>query len=237
MKKIGFILLFISVTSAVYSQVKYLDTVRVGRELLYMPQDAIKIETLKILSGDIILAYEHVFNYNNAIEIEIGPTVSMIGFNRLRFLGTLKKIPNYSDNMNVSREQGTGFLLSLGYKKYLLDNYPGLNGVFIEPRIKFRNYTNKSNFAPFNPMYDKDYKNKLYQGLFTIDTGMDHYFKSGFGVEYYMSLGLAVNRFNYNYYNEVYDDATGTWSSGVMQNSKSFTNITFSLGLKLFIGF
>lgn len=236
MKKISWIFLLVLFTQIGYSQVKYLDTVRIGKQLLYMPQDAIKVDALKILSGDVVFAYEHVFSYNNAFEIEIGPTISMIGFNRLNFLGRSidNKIPNYNYQ---TAEGSTGFLLSLGYKKYLLEDYPGLNGVFIEPRIKFRNYNNKSSFATFNPEYTKVYKNKLFQGLVTIDAGMDHYFKSGFGLEYYMSLGLAMNSFRYNHYYESFNDVTQEWTNGIAESHKNFANITFSLGLKLFIGF
>lgn len=238
MKKV---LLFVLATtffqSIARTQVKYLDTVRVGKELLYMPQDAIKVDVLKILSGDVIFAYEHVFNFNNAIEIEIGPTISMIGLNRMRFLGMQKKIPNYTPTSSSTRDGTTGFLLSLGYKKYLLDGYPGLNGVFIEPRIKYRNYNTKNDFTAYNPADTKTYKDRLHQCLITMDTGMDHYFKNGFGVEYYMSLGLALNSFRYNNYYESYDDLTQTWNSGVKESKFSFVNISFSLGLKLFVGF
>lgn len=238
MKKLSVLFLVFCFTSATYAQVAKVDTVRVGKRLFYAPKNALKVDGFQVLYGDIVFAYERAFAYNNSFEVEVGPTISMIGMNRLQFLGSsVIKIPHYGSNVNNPAEQAYGFLMSVGYKKYILDDLPSMNGLFIAPRLKFRNYNNKSNFEVYNPAYTKWYKNNLYQGLFTIDIGMAHFFKSGFGIEYFSSLGITVNKLRYNYYSEKYDDLTGNWNSSVQQNSKSFTNIAFNFGVKLFIGF
>ncbi len=218
-----------------YSQ-KELDTVRVKKKLFYMPQHAIKVDVLRFMSGDVIFSYEKAFHYNNGFEIEVGPTISMIGFNRMNFLGIARNIPNYDGQTNNLRDQGYGFLLSAAYKKYVLNGRPAMNGLYISSRLKFRNYNNYSNFSNFNPLLTKKYKDNLYQGLMTFQIGMNHTFRSNFGLEYYMFMGLTFNSFNYHYYTETYDGNTDSWTESIDRNKVSFVNPNFGFGLKLYIG-
>lgn len=213
-----------------------LDTVRVDGELFYMPQNAFKIDVLRFISGDVIFSYERAFGFNNGVEFEIGPTISMMGLNRMRFLGISKNIPYFNVVESDRAEESYGFLFSVAYKKYLFNEYPAFNGLYIAPRLKFRNYNNLSKFTLYNPDLTQRYKDKLYQGLLTFELGMNHYFKSKFGLEYYMFMGLTLNKFKYHHYIESYDGNTDTWSEEVSLEKITFFNPNFGFGLKLYIG-
>lgn len=244
MKRTILLLLSLFVAGATFSQNRELDTVRVGRELFYKPKNAFKLEVLKILNGDIIFAYERPIGYSSSIEFEIGPTVSYIGFNRMQFLGMVKNFPRY--DMNFAKQHGNGaggFLFSFAYKKYVLENQPALNGLFIAPRLKFRNYNSYIDFSGFNSsdyvnkLPDKlmNVKNHLYQGLLTFDFGMNHTFKNHFGLEYYFSFGLTANSFKYRYFNEFYNGEEDQYYYQLGRMKRTFFNTNFSFGLKFYI--
>lgn len=231
-----FIILFTTLISFSSFSQNQLDTVMVGKKVFYMPQHAFKIDALRFISGEMIFAYENVFGYNNGIEFEIGPTISMIGTNRMNFMGLSANIPHYSYEDNFAYDGKMGFLFSVGYRKYVLKDRPGLNGLFVGPKIKLRNYNNSRDFSSYSPAFNKQYKNQLYQGMVLFNIGMDHFFKSKFGIEYYFYSGLTFNSFRYHYFIEDYNYETDTWNNSVERTSKTFSNFNIGIGLKLFLG-
>lgn len=206
---------------------------------LYTFNNAFKVDVAQILVGDIIFAYERAFNFNNAFEIEMGPTISNLGLNSMRLIGNNRFLANSTQPSYVQPDyqQNIGFLMSVAYKKYLLNDYLAFNGLYIAPRLKFRNYNGKANYFDFNIQQNKEYKDILNQLILTFDVGMTHAFKAGFGIEYYASFGLTTNMFKFTSIEAVYeneDEGNYTivgYNDGVY--NKSFFTFHFGIGLKL----
>ncbi|MBN9293026.1 MAG: hypothetical protein J0G96_03500 [Flavobacteriia bacterium] len=237
MKKWIYLACLVLATSVSFSQKHRADTAGKAPKVFYAPKNAVKFDIVKLLVGDMAFAYERAVSFNSSIEVELGPTISRYGLNRMNFLGLVANIPNYDYDGSYRREGTIGGMFSIAYKHYLLKNRPAMNGLFIAPRFKFRNYNDVGNFSSYSPSLTQDYKNSLNQFMLVFNLGMNHWFSNSFGIEYYVTFGLTMNNFKYHYYTEYYTDTDGLWHYDVVKTQKNFFNPTIGTGFKLNFGF
>lgn len=221
-----------------------IDTINKNGKILYQPVNALKFDILKTVIGDITIAYERKVGIKSSIEIELGPTVSNYGLNAMT-------TNSFSDNMNdsydsysyINREGDFGFLASFAFRSYLLNGYPALNGLYVGPKVKFKNYNDIGRLKdPFEAAPEDMMKNQLNQLFIIFDVGMTHWFSPSFGIEYYATFGLTMNFMNYSKFKFDYDPDLDTNNSmqyntyTVNRTSRRYFNPTFGIGFKASFG-
>jgi len=238
MKKIFLLitLFFVSMVGLGQNRATYYFSKNKSERKFYQPQDAIKYDVLKVLAGDLTLAYERQVGEKSSIEFEIGPTISRFALNRMNYLGRVAQIPDYNPNDASSRQSDFGILASVAYRIYLLNNYPAMNGLYVAPKLKFKNYNDMGNFGDHVGVSTDDFRNTLNQFFVVFDFGMVHWFSPHFGLEYYTTFGLTMNFFRYHTYQSSYDEATDVWTNTYSVKNRRFFNPTLALGLKLNFG-
>lgn len=199
-------------------------------------KNAIKFDVVKLVTGDISFAYERAIGFNNGIEVELGPTISHYGLNRMNFIGIFGNIDGYELENSIDNRSQVGFMGSVAFKKYLLKNRPAMNGLYIAPRFKFKNYNDLGKYYDNNGFY-KEYKNSLNQAMFLVNLGMNHWFGNNFGIEYYITVGFAVNNFKFHGRQEIYDQNTGYYSTYYAPMTRMLFNPSIGTGFKLNLGF
>ena len=135
MKKSGLvILLLISTQLSLFGQE---ENVEEGKQRPRLNDNTIafKFSPMQLIVGEFNLGFEAQTSIKTSIEIEVGPTISNVGFSRLTY------IPE--DGNNVTENSALGYFISLGLRYYPLEKTEALNRFYVSPVLKYRvyNYT------------------------------------------------------------------------------------------------
>lgn len=191
--------------------------------------NAIKFDPVRMIIGDISFSYERVVGQKASLELEIGPTISNTGLNRLNF--------NFIDDddingFSVGNESALGILGSLAFRYYVLNGRPAMNQLYISPKYKFRQYNEMNNASGYNL---ESIKGGIQQHIFTFNIGMQFWVSKSFSLDCYVGFGLTSNhRTRY----AVVENYTGSeYVYDWYKYTKNSVNPTISTGLKLGLGF
>ena len=183
-----------------------------------------KFAPLYMLVGEINFGYERQLNQKGSIEFELGPTISKIGFGVNSHFASPYE-PSIVEN------GGIGFLASVAYRFYPLDETEALNRFYISPVLKYKllNHTveDMSNFL-------EDARGSDTQFNFYFNFGYQLWAAKSFSIDFYSGIGIGYQlkidqSMNYEY---VDDDWNYYWEK---QEAKG-TRYVFNAGIKLGIG-
>lgn len=185
---------------------------------------AFKFAPLNLLIGEINFGYERQVSQKGSVDFEFGPTISKIGF------GVNSHYANPYEPSQIENG-GIGFLASVGYRFYPLDETEALNRFYVSPVLKYKilNHT----VEELSGLVD-DAKGSDTQFNFYFNFGYQVWAAKTFSLDFYTGLGIGYQlkidqRIAYEFVNN-------DWNYFWEREEAKGTRYVFNLGLKLGIG-
>lgn len=195
---------------------------RKAKRVPFVNINAFKLDVLRpFVYGESSIFYERSFKGSYSLEIGIGLIQGEPIFD----------FSSKSTNKNLaSKNMGTGFTTSIGFRAYLQKDKKGLNGFYLGPSFIFRH--NRYDYSgPSNTAKGHDNISSL-----SLDVGYQLWFVRRFGMNFYIGPGISCNG-NKDYYTiPIYN---GTDSDPTLEYHSIYsTKFSFylNLGVKLDIG-
>jgi len=191
-----------------------------------------KFDMATMITGQYKFAYERRVTDKSSVELELGATLSEIGF-----FGDHNVIYNdYGNGSNALSKFGV--VTSVAWRYYPSDDVPALNRFYVSPKISFRNY----NIGyELNDIYntgapvseEKGFRNMT---RFMMMMGKQYWLSSTFCLDFYFGLGLGnTSTRSYSIYSQ-YDYTTNSYSTVKKEYNYNSNSVVFECGLKLGIG-
>lgn len=185
---------------------------------------AFKFAPLNMIVGEINFAYERQVSQKGSVEIELGPTISKIGFD----------ISNhYVDPFapSVGENSGMGFVTGFAYRFYPMDETEALDRFYVSPLVRYKlfNYsmTDHSGFLENVKCTDSRLD-------FHFNFGFQTWIAKSFALDMYVGMGIgyrADKSYNYESYYEGTD-----WKYRWVENNASGARYVANAGIKISIG-
>ena len=185
-----------------------------------------KFDAMRLIIGDIALSYERVIGQKTSLEVELGPTLSNLGLNRLTF--------HNDGSLDNNKNTGLGGFGSLAIRFYPLDGRPALNQFYISPKYKYRQYNEMISANPGSALSDRHGYAK--QHIFTFNFGIQQWVAKQFALDYYVGIGIGHSNDRYSTANSYYDETTMDWAEEWIDKSAQTANVVLSIGIKCGIG-
>lgn len=181
----------------------------------------LKFAPLNMLAGEITFGYEHQTSIKGSIDMELGATLSNIGF------GT----SNHIISPNQERNSGFGFVTGFGYRYYPLDNTEALNRFYVSPVVRYRLYTFGEKDLSGN-LPNTNGRNSSFSFLFNF--GYELWASESFAFDFYCGMGLGYQEILSH--NATYSYGQNDWYYEWNTNLESGARYVFTAGLKVGIG-
>ena len=184
-----------------------------------------KFAPLNMLAGEILFGYERQVSRKASFDVELGPTISKIGYGFEMHGGTSFE-PEIHD---VSR---MGIVTGVSFRYYPLDETEALNRFYVAPQFRFKlmnhGVVDEGGFLPEmqrgNQVNSNFYFNFGYQMWISKTFSLDMYVGSGIGMrterDYYAESVFVNNNWEYQW----------------VELNGSGARYLFQLGLKIGIG-
>lgn len=185
-----------------------------------------KFDAMRLIIGDIALSYERVIGQKTSLEVELGPTISNLGLNRLKF--------HNDGSLDNSKNSSLGGFGSLAVRFYPLDGRPALNQFYISPKYKYRQYNEMISPNAGSALADRDGYSK--QHIFTFNFGIQQWVAKQFALDYYVGFGIGHSSDRYSIANSYYDSGAMDWKEEWIDKSSKTANVILSVGIKCGIG-
>lgn len=191
-----------------------------------------KFDMATMVTGQYKFGVEQRISDKSSVEFELGATLSDIGF----FNDHSTIYPtNGSGTKTVSK---FGFVTSLAWRYYPLDEVPALNKFYISPKISFRNYNTG---YEMDPTYSYGATADAQTGhrnmtRFMMMMGKQYWLSSTFCLDVYAGLGLGNTSYSYYSIYSEYDYTTQTYKPVSKRYTENNNSVVFECGLKLGIG-
>ncbi len=191
-----------------------------------------KFDMATMITGQYKFGYERRVTDKSSVEIELGATLSEIGF-----FGDHNMIyDNYGSGSNTISKFGV--VTSLAWRYYPLDEVPALNRFYVSPKISFRNYNVG---YELNDIYNTGAPADEQKGFrnmtrFMMMMGKQYWLSSTFCLDVYLGLGLGNTSVrSFSVYSQ-YDYNTNTYTTVKKEYNYNNNSVVFECGLKLGIG-
>ncbi|MCH2224011.1 MAG: DUF3575 domain-containing protein [Crocinitomicaceae bacterium] len=143
---------------------------------------AIKFSPLQMLAGEINFGYERMINQKSSFEIELGPTISEIGF------GSVDN--HYFNTTPYAQYDGKlGFFGSVAYRYYPLDETEALNRFYISPVLKYKIMNRVAN-DPSGNLSNQNASETNFN--FTFNMGYQLWVSKSFAFDFFAGLGIGM---------------------------------------------
>lgn len=187
-----------------------------------------KFSPIQMLRGEINLGFEKTIDEMSSFEIELGPTISEVGF--------MVNENHYNDpfgGTGTQRETGMGFFGSVGYRFYPMDGLKVLNGFYVSPVLKYRLYN--FGLTDYSQILG-DTKGSEGQAMFTFNVGVQRWYSDHFSMDFFVGLGLCQEVHKTAQVQYLYNGSTGEYDYS--WNRYSYDGVRFSgtMGVKIGIG-
>jgi hypothetical protein len=188
----------------------------------------IKFSPVQMLRGEINLGLEKTINEMSSVEIELGPTISEIGFS--------VNENHFNDPFGgpgAARITGTGFFGSVAYRFYPMDGMKVLNGFYISPIFKYRLYN--FGLSDFSGVLAET-KGREGQTMFTMNVGVQRWYSDHFSMDFFAGLGLCQEVHKTARAKYEYNGSTGEYDYSWDRYSYHGVRFTATMGVKIGIG-
>lgn len=184
----------------------------------------IKFSPLQMLAGEINFGYERQVSKKGSIEIELGPTISDIGFGNVGHTG------NWS-TPSETRSGSLGFFTSFGYRYYPLEKTEALNRFYVSPILRFKmlNYKYEDQSGTLFGQRGNDVR---FDFLFNF--GYQLWAAETFSLDFFAGMGIGMQQVKSYYVNSVWSG--NDWTYQWVESSGSGARYVFSGGVKIGIG-
>lgn len=185
-----------------------------------------KFDAMRLIIGDIALSYERVIGQKTSLEVELGPTLSNLGLNRLTF--------HNDGSVGSNKNTSLGGFGSLAIRFYPLDGRPALNQFYVSPKYKYRQYNEMISPNAGSALSDRNGYSK--QHIFTFNFGIQQWVAKQFALDYYVGIGIGQSSDRYSTANSYYDEVKMDWSEEWIDKTTKTANVVLSIGIKCGIG-
>lgn len=184
-----------------------------------------KFAPLSVLDGEVLFGYERQLTSKGSFEVELGPTLSKIGF------GTTGHIGN-SLEPEVDEVSGLGVVLGVAYRYYPLDETEALNRFYISPQFRFKRYNHTvQDFAGFLPEAARG--NETMANFF-FNFGYQSWLSNTFSLDFYFGLGIGQYT-SRDYDSEIFFNGND-WEYRWQEVNSSGARYVVNAGIKVGIG-
>lgn len=187
---------------------------------------AFKFSPMQMIIGEFNIGVEFQTSKKTSLEIELGPTISEIGFARLDFMPP-------EDGDNVSENSNIGFFGSIGFRYYPLEVTEALNRMYVSPILKYRmyNFTLSENSDNLD-----DIMASKSQAKFLFNFGYQLWASKSFGFDFYLGTGVGFQQITDYDAIAVYDPATFVYTYEWDKQSSSKPQMLLNAGVKMVFG-
>jgi hypothetical protein len=184
-----------------------------------------KFAPLNLLAGEINFGYERQMSKKGSVDIELGPTISKIGF------GLNSHLANDFEP-NINEMSSMGFVTQIGYRYYPLDETEALNRFYVSPVYRFKLMNHKvqdaSNFVPGVQ------KGNYVRNNFFFNFGYQSWLSSSFSIDFYAGFGIGMHSSRDWYSTSVFQN--NDWVYEWREDYRSGATYVFNAGIKVGIG-
>lgn len=186
----------------------------------------IKFAPLNMLAGEINFGYERQFGQKGSIDIEVGPTISNIGF------GLNSHIYDPYGSNNTTAISSLGFLIGAGFRYYPLDETEALNRFYVSPVLKYK--LMNTNYEDLSEILTDTRTGKKSMMNFYFNFGYQTWLSKSFSIDLFCGFGIGMHSESTFYTTQVFQQ--NEWVSTWQENSVSGAVYVGNIGLKVGIG-
>lgn len=187
----------------------------------------IKFAPLQMLAGEINFGYERQLSKKGSIDLELGPTISNIGFGLNNHF-----VDPFSPH--VTENSGLGIVLSAGYRYYPLDETEALNRFYVSPVVKLK--VMNSTYEDLSGFLEETRKGGRRMANFYFNFGYQFWPAKTFSIDLYGGFGIGMQDRTSFYSEQIFDGNTNTWNSVWVENKSSGAVFVGNFGVKVGIG-
>lgn len=184
-----------------------------------------KFAPLNLLDGEILFGYERQISAKGSFDVELGPTISRIGYGFDSHFGNAFE-PSLGDN------SGVGVVFGIGYRYYPLDETEALNQLYVSPVFRYKLYNHTvQDYSNFLPEIQKGYETNV---NFLFNFGYQVWLSETFSLDMYAGIGIGQRTSRDYYWESYFED--NTWKYRWMESNRGGARYLFNAGIKVGIG-
>lgn len=185
----------------------------------------IKFSPFQLLAGEINLGYERQVSKKGSIDLEFGPTISNIGFGLNN---------HFIDPFNPSTIENSalGFVASVGYRFYPLDETEALNRFYVSPVLKFK--LMNSIFEDGSGIMTDTQRGSRTMTNFFFNFGYQMWLAKSFSLDFFAGFGIGLHQEKRFYTTQVFTD--NAWVNEWQETKGSGALYVGNIGIKIGIG-
>lgn len=185
----------------------------------------VKFSPLQLLAGEITLGYERQVSKKGSIDLEVGPTISNIGFGlNSHFIDPF--------NPSAIEKSGLGFVASVGYRYYPLDETEALNRFYVSPVLKFK--LMNSIFEDGSGIMTNTQRGSRTMTNFYFNFGYQIWLAKSFSMDFFAGFGIGLHQEKRLYTTQVFQD--NAWVNEWQEDFRSGAVYVGNIGIKIGIG-
>jgi len=184
-----------------------------------------KFAPISLLDGEILLGYERQLTAKGSFDVELGPTISKIGFGiGGHFVDPLQP--------SVGEQSGMGVVLGAAYRYYPLDETEALNRFYISPQFRYKVYNHTVH--DYSGVITEDARGNETMANFFFNFGFQRWISRTFSLDFYFGVGIGhQTRRDYTY--ESFFNGTD-WEFRWLEDNVSGARYVVNTGIKIGIG-
>ncbi len=186
---------------------------------------AVKFAPLNLLAGEILFGYERQLSEKGSFDVELGPTISKIGFGINSHFGN-------AIEPQVDEISGMGLVFGIAYRYYPLDETQALNRFYVSPQFRFKQMNHK--VQDFSGILTDVKRGNQVNTNFYFNFGYQFWPSKTFAMDLYAGIGIGM-RTEQDFYSETFFNGTD-WEYRWQEINSSGARYLFQLGLKIGIG-
>lgn len=195
-------------------EIKYNDNVQV-----------VKFAPLNLLAGEILFGYERQLSEKGSFDVELGPTISKVGFGIDSHFGN-------AIEPDVDELSALGIVFGVAYRYYPLDETQALNRFYVSPQFRFKQMNH--NVQDFSGILTDVKRGNQVNTNFYFNFGYQFWPSKTFAMDLYAGIGIGM-RSERDYYSEAFFNGND-WEYRWQEVNASGARYLFQLGLKIGIG-
>lgn len=184
-----------------------------------------KFAPLNLLAGEILFGYERQLTAKGSFDVELGPTISKIGFGLDSHFGNVYE-------PEIGEISGLGVVLGAGYRYYPLDDSEALNRFYVSPVFRYKVYNHK--IQDYSNFLTEVKKGNETNANFLFNFGYQAWISETFSIDMYMGVGIGMRTTRDYYYETYFED--NEWKYRWLEDNRSGARYLFNAGIKVGIG-
>jgi len=184
-----------------------------------------KFAPFNLLGGEILFGYERQLGLKGSFDVELGPTISKIGFGLTSHIGS-------GFGPEVGELSGMGVVLGIAYKYYPLDETEALNRFYVSPQFRYKVYNHR--VQDFSNFVAGTQKGNQTNANFLFNFGYQSWLSETFAIDMYMGVGIGMRTQTDWRFEEFY--ANNEWQYRWVEQYSTGARYIFNAGIKVGIG-